>query len=148
MSKAAKQGEQAIVRLLVKAGQATPSPPIGPALGQRGVKAIDFCKQFNDRTKHIDAGVPIRTVITINPNRTFTFEALMPPSSYLLFRAAGIEKGVAQVGHEIAGKVNIKEVYEIAKIKQREPSLAKTPLAKICKSLISTAASCGIRVVL
>ncbi|OZJ02463.1 hypothetical protein BZG36_04102 [Bifiguratus adelaidae] len=136
-----------LLRLLVPAGKATPSPPVGPALGSRGVKSMDFCKQFNDRTKHIAPETPIPTVITIKPDRTFTFITKTPPTTYLLKKAAGIEKGASKAGTEIVGKVSLKHVYEIAKIKQADESLQGVALDKICKSVIGVAKSAGIEVV-
>src|SRR5689334_19961734 len=100
-----QQGAEVLVRLLVSAGKASPQPPVGPALGARGVKSMDFCKQFNDKTKHIVTDTPIPTVITIKPDRTFSFITKTPPTTFLLKRAAGIEKGASKPGTEIVGKV-------------------------------------------
>ncbi|KAL1918953.1 mitochondrial 54S ribosomal protein uL11m [Calcarisporiella thermophila] len=147
MSKQAIQGSSALLRLLVPAGKATPSPPVGPALGQRGIKSMDFCKQFNDRTSSLAPGTPIPTVITVNPDRTFTFVTKTPPTMFLLKRAAGIEKGAGKPGKEIAGKVSLKHVYEIAKIKQQDEHMRHLSLDKICGSIIGTARTAGIQVV-
>jgi large subunit ribosomal protein L11 len=135
MSKKPAAAEQ-FVRLLVAAGKASPSPPVGPALGARGVKSMDFCKQFNDKTKNIVAETPIPTVITIKPDRTFTFITKSPPTPFLLKRAAGIEKGAS-----------LKHVYEIAKIKQQDSNLKHLGLQSICGSIIGVAKSIGIQVV-
>ncbi|KAJ7068103.1 mitochondrial 54S ribosomal protein YmL19 [Mycena amicta] len=87
-------------RLLVPAGKAAPTPPVGPALGARGVKSMDFCKEFNARTAHIEQGVPVPTLITIQPDRSFTFITKTPPTSYFLKQVAGIDKGAGKPGHE------------------------------------------------
>jgi large subunit ribosomal protein L11 len=146
MSKKPAAAEQ-FVRLLVAAGKASPSPPVGPALGARGVKSMDFCKQFNDKTKNIVAETPIPTVITIKPDRTFTFITKSPPTPFLLKRAAGIEKGASNPGTEVIGKVSLKHVYEIAKIKQQDSNLKHLSLQSICGSIIGVAKSIGIQVV-
>ncbi|OMH81435.1 54S ribosomal protein L19, mitochondrial [Zancudomyces culisetae] len=146
MSKKAGGAATSILKLLVPAQKATPSPPIGPALGQKGVKSIDFCKQFNDRTKEIQSETPIPTIITIKPDRTFTFITKSPPTSWLLKRAAGIQKGASKPGSQIVGTVSLKHIYEIAKIKQKDPSLSHVELQSICKSIIASAKSAGIEV--
>ena len=141
------QAADALVRILVSAGKASPSPPIGPALGARGVKSMDFCKQFNDKTKHIVPETPIPTVITIKPDRTFTFVTKTPPTTFLLKRAAGITKGAQTPGTEVVGKLSLKHVYEIAKIKQGDANLKHLPLQSICGSVIGVAKSVGIQIV-
>ncbi|KAI9303132.1 50S ribosomal protein L11 [Cunninghamella echinulata] len=142
-----QQGVEVLVRLLVSAGKASPQPPVGPALGARGVKSIDFCKQFNDKTKNIVVDTPIPTVITIKPDRTFTFITKTPPTTFLLKRAAGIEKGASKPGTEIVGNVSLKHVYEIAKVKQKDANLQHLSLESICGSIIGVAKSVGIQVV-
>jgi large subunit ribosomal protein L11 len=135
------------LKILVGAAKASPSPPVGPALGQKGVKSMDFCKQFNDRTKDYEAGVPVPTLITINPDRTFSFVTKTPPTSFLLKRAAGVEKGASSPGSEIVGTVSLKHIYEIALIKKRDAHLAHLDLKQLCSSVIGSARSCGIKVV-
>lgn len=147
MSKKGQSVVSSFVKLWVGAGQATPSPPIGPALGQRGVKAIDFCKQFNDRTKDYITGVPMRVQLTVKPDRTFTFDLGPPSASYLIKKAAGLEKGAKQPGKEEVGSVSMKHIYEIAKIKQQDKALQGTRLESICRSVISTAKSMGVKVI-
>ncbi|KAI7871169.1 50S ribosomal protein L11 [Spinellus fusiger] len=142
-----QQAAEVVVRLLVSAGKASPSPPVGPALGARGVKAMDFCKQFNDKTKHIVPETPIPTMITIKPDRTFTFVTKSPPTTFLLKRAAGITKGASSPGTEVAGKVTLKHIYEIAKLKQEDANLKHLSLESICGSIIGVAKSVGIEVV-
>ncbi|RUS20127.1 50S ribosomal protein L11 [Endogone sp. FLAS-F59071] len=136
-----------LLKILVPAGKATPSPPVGPALGQRGVKSIDFCKQFNDRTKDILPDTPIPTVISIKPDRTFTFVTKSPPTTYLLKKAAGVEKGASKTGTEVVGKLSLKHVYEIAKIKQQDENLKHLGLKEIAGSIVGVAKSVGIEIV-
>jgi large subunit ribosomal protein L11 len=138
----------AVIRLRIGAGKATPSPPIGPALGQRGVKAIDFCKQFNDRTKHIISGTPIPTIINVNKDRTFNFITKTPETSFLVKQAAGIEKGASEPGKSgQVATVSLKHVYEIARIKQTDGHMAQKELKSLVKSVIGTARSMGVTVV-
>lgn len=142
-----KAAVASFAKLWVPAGQATPSPPIGPALGQRGVKAIDFCKQYNERTKDIIPGTPMRVLIHVRPDRSFNFEVKPPTTSYFLKKAAGIEKGASETGHEVAGTVSLKHIYEIAKIKQQDPNLKHLPLSMICSQVVGSTKSMGIQVV-
>lgn len=135
------------IRCLVSAGKAAPTPPIGPALGQRGVKAIDFCKQFNERTKNFETDVPIPTLITINPDRTFTFITKLPPVPWFLKRAAGVEKGAHKPGQETVGRISLKHVYEIALIKSKQENMIDLGLENVCKSIIGTSRSVGIEIV-
>ncbi|KAG9317205.1 hypothetical protein JVU11DRAFT_1398 [Chiua virens] len=134
-------------RLLIGAGKASPSPPVGPALGARGVKSMDFCKEFNARTAHIEPGVPIPTMIHVQPDRTFTFFTKTPPTTYLLKQVAGLEKGPARPGHEILGTISLKHVYEIAKIKARDEHLKHLKLESIASTVIGTARTLGLQVV-
>ncbi|PVU92501.1 hypothetical protein BB561_003779 [Smittium simulii] len=136
-----------VLRLMIPAGKASPSPPIGPALGQRGVKSMDFCKQFNDKTKNLQPNIPVPTLITIKPDRTFSFVTKSPPTSWFLKRAAGVDKGSKTPGKSTVGKVSLKHIYEIALIKQKDPNLTHIELSKICKSIIGSAKSVGIAVV-
>ncbi|CAO3596966.1 unnamed protein product [Absidia cylindrospora] len=142
-----QQAAEVLVRLLVSAGKASPQPPVGPALGARGVKSMDFCKQFNDKTKHIITDTPVPTVITIKPDRTFTFITKSPPTTFLLKRSAGVQKGAQKPGTEIVGNVSLKHVYEIAKLKQQDTNLKHLSLESICGSIIGVAKSIGIQVV-
>ena len=102
------------IKLQVPAGKANPSPPIGPALGQRGLNIMEFCKQFNAATQGLEPGMPIPVVITAFADRTFTFVSKTPPASYFLKRAAGLEKGAATPGRSNTGKVTLAQVREIA----------------------------------
>ena len=102
------------VRLQVPAGQANPSPPIGPALGQAGLNIMEFCKAFNAETQNIEQGTPIPVVITAYRDRTFSFITKTPPASFFLKRAAGLDKGANDPGKEVVGKVTMEQVREIA----------------------------------
>ncbi|RYO75671.1 hypothetical protein DL762_009922 [Monosporascus cannonballus] len=123
---AAAAGEQ-IVKLIVGAGQASPSPPVGPALGSKGVKSMDFCKEFNARTAHISPGTPMPVRVTVRADRSFHFDIRTPQTSWLLRNAAelpagkkGKKKAASKPGHEIVGTISLKHVFEIAKIKHTE----------------------------
>ncbi|KAL7274906.1 mitochondrial 54S ribosomal protein YmL19 [Rhizina undulata] len=152
MSKKAFTSNQ-IVKLIVGAGQASPSPPVGPALGSRGVKSMDFCKEFNARTAHITPGTPIPARIIVRPDRSFTFDLRTPATSYMLMKAANLPlrkgklRGAINPGSEIIGEVSLKHVYEIAKIKKSEPRLSGLTLEALAKSIIGQAGTIGIKVV-
>ena len=133
--------------MLIPAGKAAPTPPVGPALGARGVKSMDFCKEFNARTMHMEPGVPVPTLITVQPDRTFTFITKTPPASYFLKKAAGIEKGTGRPGHEILATISLKHVYEIAKIKSTDEHMKILPLESIARMIVGSARSLGIQVV-
>ncbi|KAF4602238.1 hypothetical protein EYR40_005443 [Pleurotus pulmonarius] len=146
MSKAAAARAQ-VVRILIGAGKAAPTPPVGPALGARGVKSMDFCKEFNARTAHIEPGVPTPTLITVQPDRTFTFVTKTPPASYFIKKAAGIDKGPGRPGHEITGTISLKHVYEIAKIKSTDEHVKHLSLEAIARTIVGSARSLGVQVV-
>jgi len=152
MSKARAATDQ-IVKLIVGAGQASPSPPVGPALGSKGVKSMDFCKEFNARTAHMTPGIPIPARVTVRPDRSFHFEIRTPTTSYLLLNSAGVElrknklKGTMNPGKESIGQISLKHVYEIAKIKQSELRLSGLSLEGLCKSVIAQAKTVGVTVV-
>ncbi|KAG4302793.1 hypothetical protein PCK1_000953 [Pneumocystis canis] len=120
-----------IVKLIVPSGCATPQPPVGPALGARGVKSIDFCKQFNEMTTHFIQGIPIPVVISILPDRSFTFQIKSPPTSWLLFKAAKVDKGSPLPGKTVVGTVSLKHIYEIAKIKHKDENIQRIPLESV-----------------
>ncbi|MDP7668669.1 MAG: 50S ribosomal protein L11, partial [Rhodospirillales bacterium] len=105
------------VRLQVPAGQANPSPPIGPALGQAGLNIMEFCKAFNAETQNLEPGMPIPVVITAYQDRTFSFVSKTPPASYLLKKAAGLEKAAETPGKEAVGQVTMAQVRAIAERK-------------------------------
>jgi large subunit ribosomal protein L11 len=137
---------QAVVKLQIPAGKATPAKPVGPALGQQGVNIMEFCKAFNAKTSGKDQeGLIIPVVITIYQDRTFTFITKTPPASVLLKRAAGIAKGSGEPNKNKVGKVTEKQVEEIAKIKM--PDLNARDLAAAVATVKGTARSMGLEVV-
>ena len=105
------------IKLQIPAGGANPSPPVGPALGQRGLNIMDFCKAFNDKTKNIEKGAPIPVVITAYKDKTFKFVTKLPPVSHYLKKAAKIDKGSSTPGRELVGRVTMKDIEKIAKEK-------------------------------
>ncbi|MBM3976076.1 MAG: 50S ribosomal protein L11 [Planctomycetes bacterium] len=131
------------VKLQCPGGQATPAPPVGPALGSHGVNIAAFVKEFNDRTKN-DKGLIIPVEITIYKDRSFTFILKSPPASVLLIKAAGIEKGAGLVGTEVAGTVTKAQVMEIAKLKLKD--LNARDLDAACRIVEGTARAAGIKV--
>ncbi|KAF1979450.1 ribosomal protein L11 [Bimuria novae-zelandiae CBS 107.79] len=176
MAKKALPKDQ-IVKLIVGAGQASPSPPVGPALGSKGVKSMDFCKEFNARTAHYNPGTPIPARITVRPDRSFHFSLRTPPTATLLLTAAGAPlikskiRGAGNVpgpmnNHDgmkgktsassptngnaskgTVGTVSLKHVYEIAKIKQSEGRLSGLSLEGLARSVVGQAGSLGVVVV-
>src|SRR4028119_878259 len=112
------------IKLQVKAGSATPSPPIGPALGQRGVNIMGFCKEFNARTAEMEKGTPLPTVITVYHDKSFTFVTKTPPATFFLKRAAGITSGAKLTGRETIGKVTMDQCREIAQTKMKDLNAA------------------------
>jgi len=108
---------------------------------------MDFCKEFNARTAHIEPGTPTPTLITIQPDRTFTFITKTPPTSYLLKKAANVEKGTGKPGHEVVGTISLKHIFEIAKIKATDDHLKHLRLEAIASTVVGSAKTLGIRVV-
>ncbi|MCS7183175.1 MAG: 50S ribosomal protein L11 [Thermoanaerobaculum sp.] len=134
----------AYVKLQIPAGQANPAPPVGPALGQHGLNIMDFCKNFNARTQKM-AGTIIPVVITVYSDRTYTFITKTPPASFLLAKAAGVEKGSGEPNRVKVGKVTRAQVEEIARTKL--PDLNTTSLEAAIRTVEGTARSMGIEVV-
>ena len=132
------------IKLQVPAGQANPSPPIGPALGQRGVNIPEFCKQFNAATQKLEPGSPIPTVITVYADRSFTFEMRTPPASYLLKKAAQIGKGSQTPGRAGAGTVTQAQLREIAEVKMKD--LNANSVEQAMKIIAGSARSMGLQV--
>lgn len=135
---------EAYIKLQVPAGQANPSPPVGPALGQHGVNIMDFCKAFNAETQSTEQGLPVPVVITVYADRSFTFETKTPPAAVLLRKAANIAKGSGTPNSEKVGRVNRSQLEEIAKIKM--PDLTAADLDAAVKTIAGTARSSGIEV--
>lgn len=135
-----------IIKLQVPAGKANPSPPIGPALGQRGLNIMEFCKAFNAATQSLEPGMPIPVVITAFGDRSFTFVTKSPPNSYFLKKAAGIEKGSQTTGKgSTVGRVTMAQIREIAERKM--PDLNAKDIEGACRMLIGSARSMGLDVV-
>ncbi len=134
---------KAKVKLNIPAGKATPAPPIGPALGQHGVAIMDFCKQYNERTKEM-GDVVVPAVITIYEDRSFDFIVKTPPASVLLKKAAGIEKGAGSTGRDKVGKVTRQQVKKIAEEKMKD--LNAKDIESAIKIIEGTAKSMGIEV--
>jgi large subunit ribosomal protein L11 len=132
------------IKLQVKAGEANPSPPVGPALGQHGVNIMEFCKAFNAQTQKVEKGTPLPVIITVYVDRTFSFVVKTPPASILLLRAAGLEKGSPTPHTNKVGKVTLAQVEEIAKIKM--PDLTAASLKAAMRTIIGSARSMGIEV--
>ncbi len=132
------------IKLQVPAGQANPSPPIGPALGQRGVNIQEFCKSFNAATQKIEPGSPIPTVITVYADRSFTFEMKTPPASYLLKKAAKTKSGSKEPGRVVAGKVTQGQLREIAEAKMQD--LNANSVEQAMKIIAGSARSMGLEV--
>lgn len=132
------------VKLQIPAGGANPAPPVGPALGQHGVQIMDFCKQFNERTKKSEAGMIIPAVITIYTDRSFTFITKMPPVSALLKKAAGLAKASSTPNKDKVGKINKTQLEEIAKTKM--PDLNTKDIEAAKRMVAGTARSMGIEV--
>jgi len=133
------------INLQVPAGKANPSPPIGPALGQRGVNIMEFCKAFNAKTKDMEQGTPIPVKITVYSDRSFTFETRTPPASFFLKKAASIESGSKAPGRDVAGQVTMAQVREIAKTKMKD--LNTDDLEQAARTIAGSARSMGLKVV-
>ena len=133
------------IKLQIPAGKANPSPPIGPALGQRGLNFMEFCKQFNAATQGLEQGMPIPVVITCFSDRSFTFVTKTPPVSYFLMKAAGIEKGSQTTGRGHVGQVTMTQVRDIAKQKMKDMNASDVEAA--AAMIRGSARSMGIEVV-
>ncbi len=133
------------IKLQVPAGQANPSPPIGPALGQAGLNIMEFCKAFNAYTQKEEQGVPIPTVITVYADRSFAFETKSPPASYIIKKAARLPKAANEPGREVVGQVTMAQLREIAELKKVD--LNSNDVEAACRMLAGSARSMGIQVV-
>jgi large subunit ribosomal protein L11 len=132
------------IKLQIPAGAANPAPPVGPALGQHGVNIMDFCKQFNDRSKSMEAGMTIPVVITVYEDRSFSFITKMPPVASLLKRAAGLAKASGEPNRNKVGKITLKQAEEIAT--QKMPDLNTKDLKSALQMVKGTARSMGIEI--
>ena len=135
---------QAYIKLQVKAGEANPSPPVGPALGQRGVNIMEFCKAFNAKTQDIEKGLPIPVVITVYSDKSFTFVTKTPPASVLLMKAVGVQKGSSKPNTAKVGTVTRAQLEEIAKVKM--PDLNAADIDAAVKIIEGSARSMGLNV--
>ncbi|MGD8558559.1 MAG: 50S ribosomal protein L11 [Gammaproteobacteria bacterium] len=133
---------EAYIKLQVAAGQANPSPPVGPALGQHGVNIMEFCKAFNAQTQSMEQGMPVPVVITVYNDRSFTFITKTPPASILLKKAAGIGKGSSVPNRDKVGKVNRQQLEEIASTKM--PDLTAADMDAAVRTIAGSARSMGI----
>ena len=133
------------IKLQIEAGQASPAPPVGPALGQHNVNIMDFVRQFNDKTNKMEAGTIIPVVISVFKDRTFNFVMKTPPASFLLKKAAGIAKGSGEPNKEKVGKVTEKQVEEIARQKMDDLNAYDIDAAK--KIIVGTARNMGLEIV-
>lgn len=133
-----------VLKLQVPAGSANPSPPIGPALGQRGINIMEFCKAFNAKTESLEKGAPVPVEITVYEDRSFTFLTKTPPASYLLKKAAGIKSGSGRPNTEKVGTVTRAQLEEIAKTK--EPDLTASDMDAAVNTIAGSARSMGLMV--
>jgi len=132
------------IKLQVAAGKANPSPPIGPALGQRGLNIMEFCKAFNAQTQNLEPGMPIPVVITAFADKSFTFEMKTPPATYLIKKAAGIQKGSPKPHVDKVGKITRAQAEEIATLKM--PDLTAADMDAAVRTIAGSARSIGIMV--
>ncbi len=135
---------ESYIKLQVPAGEANPSPPVGPALGQHGLNIMEFCKAFNAKTDKLEKGMPVPTVITVYSDRSFTFVTKTPPASILLKKAAGIKSGSATPNTHKVGKVTRAQLEEIAKAK--EPDLTAADMDAAVRTIAGSARSMGLEV--
>lgn len=133
------------IKLQIPSGKANPSPPVGPALGQRGLNIMEFCKAFNAQTQNMEPGIPIPVVITAYGDRTFSFVTKTPPVSYFLKKAAGLTKGSTTPGTATIGKVTMEQVREIAKTKMQD--LNANDIEGASQMIVGSARSMGIEIV-
>ena len=132
----------AYIKLQVPAGQANPSPPVGPALGQHGVNIMEFCNGFNAQTQSVEPGAPVPVIITVYADRSFTFEMKTPPASFLLKKAAGLKSGSGRPNTEKVGSVTRAQLEEI--VKAKDPDLTAADMEAAVRTIAGSARSMGI----
>lgn len=145
---AAAVGEKVVsgmIRLTVPAGKAAPAPPVGPALGQKGLNLMEFCKAFNDQTKVYKDGTPIPTNITAYSDRTFTYKTKHPPVQHMLKVCTGVPRFAKQPGKEVVGEISVRAIYEIAKVKQAD--MNGVTLEQACSMIVATSRRIGLKIV-
>ena len=130
------------IKLQIPAGKANPSPPVGPALGQRGLNIMEFCKAFNAKTESVEKGLPIPVVITVYNDRSFTFETKTPPASVLIMKALNLSKGSSEPHKDKVGKITRAQMEEIAKMK--EPDLTAADMDAAVRTIAGSARSMGV----
>jgi large subunit ribosomal protein L11 len=133
------------IKLQVKAGSATPSPPIGPALGQRGVNIMGFCKEFNARTENVEKGTPLPTVITVYQDKSFTFVTKTPPATFFLKEAVGLKSGAKLTGREVVGQITRQQLRDIAEKKMKD--LNANDIESAARIIEGSAKAMGLKVV-
>ena len=133
------------IKLQVKAGSATPSPPIGPALGQRGVNIMGFCKEFNARTENVAKGTPLPTVITVYQDKSFTFVTKTPPATFFIKEAVGIQSGSGKTGREVVGQITRSQLRDIAEKKMKD--LNANDIEAAARIIEGSARAMGLKVV-
>ena len=133
------------IKLQVKAGSATPSPPIGPALGQRGVNIMGFCKEFNARTENVEKGTPLPTVITVYQDKSFTFVTKTPPATHYLKQITGLKSGAKLTGRETVGEVTRTQLREIAEKKMKD--LNANDMEAAARIIEGSAKAMGLKIV-
>ena len=132
------------IKLQIPAGQANPSPPVGPALGQAGLNIMEFCKAFNAQTQGLEQGMPIPVKITVYADKSFSYESKSPPASYFILKAARVDKGSELPGQELAGSITLDQIKEI--VEKKKDDLNANDVDQACKIIAGTARSMGISV--
>ncbi len=133
------------IKLQIPSGQANPAPPVGPALGQRGVNIMEFCKAFNDATKTLQPGMPTPVIITVYADRSFDFITKTPPASYLIMKAANVKKGSGKTGLEVIGKITKSKLRDVAAIKIKDTNA--NDIEAVVNMLAGTALAMGLEVI-
>jgi len=134
-----------LIKLQIPAGKANPAPPIGPALGQKGLNIMDFCKSFNNETKDMEVGIPLPVIITAFSDRSFVFKIKTPPVSYFLLKSVGLQKGSSNAGREFVGEVSISQIKDIAKRKMSD--LNSYDINSAVSMVSGSASSMGLKII-